>query len=308
MSCASPDEKKRILVVDDDRFNIQLLCDVLKSEYSILAAVNGASGLNIAKTKFPDLILLDVVMPDISGYEVITELKRNNATREIPVIFISAMTNERDEEKGLALGAADYVTKPFSIPIVRVRVKTQLQMAGYVRELKSCGLTDTLTGLPNRRSFDDRLTLEWNRAARQKEPLSVLMADLDHFKAFNDTHGHLQGDVLLQATAKALRNSVQRSTDFMARWGGVEFAVLLPNTDPQDAWIVAERIRLNIRNNQVRLPDGQSAAATVSLGINGEIPKPGRSIHDFLAAADEALYAAKRAGRDRIYPEKAEPA
>ncbi|MDR3000419.1 MAG: diguanylate cyclase [Fibromonadaceae bacterium] len=285
------DEKKRILIVDDDRSNILALNHILKPAYSTLAAIDGQKGIEIAKTVIPDLILLDVVMPGMSGFEVLTELKHNDITSEIPVIFITALDKSEDEEKGLSLGAADYITKPFSNPIVKVRVKTQLKIVDYIREIKRFGVTDTLTGLPNRRSLNQRIKIEWGRALREREPLSVLMVDADNFKIYNDTHGHMQGDIHLQTMAKILQKSVERSGDFVARWGGEEFTVLLPNTNLDSALSIAERIRLNIK---------EATSTTVSIGVNSKIPTIADVIDDFFTKADEALYAAKKAGRDRV--------
>jgi diguanylate cyclase (GGDEF)-like protein len=293
-------KKRQILVVDDDRSNIMALNHILKPTYSTLAAVNGRSGIEIAKTAVPDLILLDIIMPEMTGFEVLAELKREDATCNIPVIFITALDNTEDEEKGLNLGAADYITKPFSGPIVKVRVKTQLKIIDYISEIKRFGVTDTLTGLPNRRSLDERMKLEFGRAVREKEPLSVLMIDGDNFKRYNDTYGHMQGDILLQTVAKTLQASVERTADFVARWGGEEFTVLLPNTTLQSALNVAERIRSSIKETMILLPDGTPTSTTVSIGVNSEIPDMDATVNDFITKADNALYAAKRDGKDRV--------
>ena len=292
--------KKRILIVDDDRSNIMSLNHILKPAYSTYNAINGQSGIKIAKASAPDLILLDIVMPGMSGFEVLAELKRDAETCGIPVIFITALGKPEDEEKGLTLGAADYITKPFSDPIVKLRVKTQLKIIDYINEIKRCGMTDTLTGLPNRRSFNERLELEFNRADREKEPLSFMMVDGDNFKLYNDNYGHMQGDILLQTLAKALQASVERSGDFVARWGGEEFAVLLPNTGLEPALSVAERICRNIRETVIHLPDGTPTFATVSIGVNCETPAFGSTIGGFAERADSALYEAKKSGKDRV--------
>ncbi|MDR2579777.1 MAG: diguanylate cyclase [Fibromonadaceae bacterium] len=284
-------EKKRILIVDDDKSNILVLSHILKPVYSTLAAVNGQKAIEIAKKVIPDLILLDVVMPDMDGFEVLKELKRNDVTSEIPVMFITALDKSEDEEKGFTLGAADYITKPFSFPIVKARVKTQLKMVDYIREIKRFGITDPLTGLSNRRFLDERIKIEWSRAQREKEPLSVLMIDADKFKIYNDTYGHMQGDIHLKTIAKIFQNSVVRAGDFVARWGGEEFTVLLPNTDLEAAFNVGERIRINVK---------EETAETVSIGINSKIPTADDTIDDFIHKADEALYEAKRTGRDKV--------
>jgi len=293
-------KKKQILIVDDDRSNIMALNHILKPTYSTLAAINGQAGIEIAKTALPDLILLDIVMPDMSGFEVIAELKRVNTLTETPVIFITALDSTEDEKKGLNLGAADYITKPFSGPIVEARVNTHLKMAEYIREIKRFGITDTLTGLPNRRCFDDRIKVEWGRAMREKEPLSVLVIDADNFKNYNDTYGHLQGDILLKTAATVFTKSVERAGDFVSRWGGEEFVILLPNTDSAGAVDIAERVRTNIKEAIIPLPDGTPTSTTISIGVNTKIPAAGETIEEFLNKADQMVYAAKKAGKDRV--------
>jgi diguanylate cyclase (GGDEF)-like protein len=283
--------KQKILIVDDDRSNILVLNHILKPTYSTLAAISGEAAIEIAKTAIPDLILLDVIMPDMTGFETLSILKREDSLRRVPVIFITALDSTEDEEKGFALGAVDYITKPFHNSIVRARVKTHLQMMAYIREIEKFGKTDVLTGLPNRRSFNEQINIEWSRAMREKEPLSVLMIDIDDFKQYNDKHGHLQGDVLLQTIAGVFLKSVERSVDFIARWGGEEFIILLPNAELGEAVKVAERVRANVENTII---------ATISLGVNTEIPIAGGTIDEFIAKADTMLYDAKKTGKNKV--------
>jgi len=299
---ASGDSRKkaRILIVDDDRSNIEALNHILKPAYSTLVAINGRTAIEIARQTVPDLILLDIIMPDMNGFEALAELKREDALRRIPVIFITALDSTEDETKGFALGAVDYITKPFRDPIVRARVKTHLRMAEYIREIERFGMTDTLTGLPNRRSLDERTGIEWNRAIREKEPLSILMIDADNFKNYNDKYGHMQGDVLLQAIAETLSKAVKRSGDFVSRWGGEEFAVLLPNTELNAAVEIAERIRGNIEKMPVAHPDGSETFVTVSAGVNTETPTVNSIVMDFIVKADNMLYAAKKSGKNKV--------
>ncbi|MCL2697281.1 MAG: diguanylate cyclase [Oscillospiraceae bacterium] len=292
----------KILVIDDEKHNIDVLNDILSPMYEVLVSKDGLHGIKMAKEIVPDLILLDIIMPDMSGFEVITTLKGVDITRRIPVIFITGLDSYKDEEKGLLLGAADYITKPFRNAIVKARVKTQLQVVEYIRALERIGMVDALTDLPNRRGFDKQLQSEWGRAKREKTPISIMMIDIDKFKVFNDTYGHAQGDIVLQYVAKEFKDTFKRPADYVARWGGEEFVILLPNTDMEGALIIGEHVRANIE--KLRVPcasgDAKSLSVTVSIGVNCEIPPRYSTQNEFLSRADKALYAAKEAGRNMV--------
>jgi diguanylate cyclase (GGDEF)-like protein len=292
--------KTKILIVDDDRSNIVALNHILKPAYATLVAINGESAIEIARQALPDLILLDIIMPDMTGFEVLADLKRESALRRIPVIIITALDSTEDEETGFYLGAVDYITKPFRDPIVRARVKTHLRMSEYIREIERFGMMDPLTGLPNRRSLDSRVGVEWGRAVREKEPLSALMLDIDNFKQYNDTYGHMQGDILLQTAASVFSKTVRRSGDFVARWGGEEFTILLPNTDREAAAAIAEQIRANIENTIVPRPNGEATRVTISIGVNTKTQEMENTVSEFLIKADDLLYKAKREGKNRV--------
>jgi len=294
------DVKHTILIVDDEAVNIRALSQVLLPEYAVYMARDGRTAIETAGNVIPDLILLDIIMPDMSGYEVITELKNSDRTREIPVIFITGLSGVEDEEKGFLLGAADYITKPFNNTIVRVRVRQHLQTLRQLRMIKRLGVIDPLTDISNRRGFNERLELEWARAIRDKSALSILMIDIDHFKRYNDTYGHPQGDALLQAIAGIFRQTLVRSTDYAARWGGEEFAVLLPGTAIDGALKIAERIRSNVEGATVPCADGSDTHVTVSIGAYSQTPASGDLTNDFVAGADKALYAAKESGRNKV--------
>ena len=290
-----------ILVVDDERSNLDVLTYILKSEYAIQVAKSGAAALKRARDQKPDLILLDIMMPDMNGFEVLTELKSSDDTRHIPVIFITGLARVEDEEKGFLLGAVDYIVKPFKNSIVRARVRTHVRIVKQIRTIERLGMIDALTDIPNRRSFDQRLEQEWGRAAREREPLSLLILDVDKFKIYNDTYGHPQGDLLLQSLAHTLAVTLKRPTDFVARIGGEEFAVVLPSTDLEGARIVAEELRSQVEAMQVPDPDNQNTTSvTISLGATSRVPEQGDLISDFINRADEALYEAKRTGRNRV--------
>ena len=292
--------KNSLLIVDDEKSNIMVLTRILSSEYTIYAAKNGPDALEVANEYLPDIILLDIIMPGMNGYEVITILKSSDKTKEIPVIFVTGLNDAENEEKGLLLGAADYIHKPFRAVTVQLRVRCQIQMLNYIHTIKQLSMTDQLTNLPNRRNFDERVRLEWDRAIRNRAPISVLIIDLDNFKSYNDTYGHQQGDMALQAVAKIFIQELKRSIDYIARWGGEEFVVLLMNTDGDEAAGIAERLRISTENSSVPLADGQVTNITISIGVNTLTPAPDSSLGDFIRHADEALYTAKRRGRNRV--------
>lgn len=308
--------RMKILIVDDERDNLEVMARILKpgleqshgsyiepmhSDYTLCVAKSGQAALKKAIEEKPDLILLDVIMPDMSGFEVLSSLKESDETRDIPVIFITGMNSVEDEEKGFFLGAVDYITKPFHNSLVRARVKTHLRIAEQMRTIEMLGLLDTLTNIPNRRGFDNQMLTEWGRAIREKRELSLLMIDIDRFKSFNDTYGHRQGDTALKAVAKVLTQTLKHQNDFAARWGGEEFTVLLPDTDIDGAMIVAEEIRANAEEAVIlNIHDGSAIKLTVSIGVSVVVPDMNSLIQDFIERADKALYAAKESGRNRV--------
>ena len=292
--------KNTILIIDDEKSNLMYLNSILSADYSIFVAKCGHEALKKAKELLPDLILLDIIMPDIDGYAVLAELKSSELTHEIPVIFITGLDRNEDEEKGLSLCAADYITKPFSAAIVRLRVSNQMRLINQMRAIKRLSMTDQLTGIANRRSFDQQISLEWRRAMRHQTPISLLMIDVDHFKTYNDTYGHQQGDIVLIVVAQTLSLALKRPADLASRWGGEEFAVLLPSTDLDGAMTIAEFVRINVENAVIQCPNGAISNVTVSIGENTQIPLLGDSIDEFISKADTALYTAKKMGRNRI--------
>ena len=296
-------EKPVVLVVDDQKTVIHALAHLLKEDYHVLVAINGARALELATgDKIPDVILLDVMMPDMDGYEVCRRLKNDPRTRNIPVIFVTAMGDSENEAKGLDLGAVDYIAKPFNNAVVKSRVRTHVQLKIRTDMLEKLAMVDGLTSIPNRRSFDLALELEWKRAARSGREISVIMLDIDHFKPYNDNYGHGAGADCLQRVAKALRSEIHRPSDLIARYGGEEFVALLPETDPQGTAAVAETLRLAVTN--LALPHAYSPIAdhiTVSVGHATRQAVPDQSPQDALKAADQALYKAKEAGRNRVW-------
>lgn len=291
-----------ILIVDDVPTNVQILAEALSSIYRIKVANNGMDALKVAQRDQPDLILLDVMMPNMDGFEVCKRLKADAETSKIPIIFVTAKNANSDEELGLNLGAVDYITKPFVIPIAKARIRNHIRLKQQADLLESLSLLDALTGIPNRRRFDETLALELKRAMRDVAPLSLLMIDIDHFKQYNDYYGHGSGDVCLQTVAAELSKGVIRPSDLVARYGGEEFVVILPKTDLAAAFQIAERLRERIE--KLSLPHAYSEAesiVTISIGVASQSPKPEDLLPQVLIdAADKALYMAKENGRNRV--------
>jgi diguanylate cyclase (GGDEF)-like protein len=295
-------DKPRILIVDDEKMNLKVLADLLKEEYSPILARDGEQALQHAfGDSPPDLILLDVVMPQMGGYEVIKCLKNNDKTNHIPVIFVTSLDSVVDEEHGLKLGAVDYITKPFSPPIVKIRVHNHLRIVHQYKLLDQLAYLDGLTEISNRRRFDEVFEKEWSRSARSSKPFSLAMVDVDFFKSYNDHYGHAMGDRTLQKIAKALDSVLMRPADLIARYGGEEFVMMLPETDAFAAKGVAERALQKIV--ELNIPHQYSQAAdhvTVSMGLVTTQINNSLTPQIFIATADKNLYLAKENGRNRV--------
>ncbi|MDR1966452.1 MAG: diguanylate cyclase [Synergistaceae bacterium] len=294
-------EKRKILVVDDEKSNLAVLNQILSMEYTVLTARSGEEALKRVEADSPDLILLDIIMPGMDGFQVLVKLKGADHTKNIPVIVITGLSGENNEERGFFLGAVDYITKPFKNAIVKARVRTHMMIVNQMRTIERLGLVDPLTDISNRRSFDDRIDVEWRRCTRENKPISFLMMDIDKFKTYNDTYGHPQGDILLQSMAKLFCASARRPADIVARLGGEEFGILLPETTLDNALAIAEKIRQDVESLQIPTSDGQTmTSATISIGVASIIPGETDIIRNFIEKADEYLYAAKNSGRNRV--------
>jgi len=294
------DKKNSLLIVDDENTNLKVLTHILGHDYTIFTATNGTNAIEKAKEYKPDLILLDILMPDMNGYDTLSLMKQCEEIKKIPVVFITGLSSDEDEEKGLTLEAADYITKPFSSMIVKLRVRNQIQIINQMRTIEHLSLIDQLTNIANRRSFDDRLYMEWKQAIREHTTISILLIDVDNFKNLNDTYGHQQGDVVLKTMAAIFPRAFKRPGDFAARWGGEEFVVLLPNTPKEGAIEIAEKIRSDIENTEIIFKNGAKVKITVSIGVNSLIPTHDDSVDAFISNADDMLYAAKNAGKNKV--------
>ncbi|MBI9088365.1 MAG: diguanylate cyclase [Desulfobacterium sp.] len=293
-------KKQRILVVDDERFNLNVLADLLKADYTVILAKHGEQALERAEKQPPDLILLDIMMPGMDGYQTLKALKETQTTRDIPVIFITALGGGEEEEKGLLLGAVDYVTKPFHPAIVLARIKIHLKIVRQRKLLESIALLDGLTEIPNHRSFTERFSQEWQRAIRNRVPLSLGILDVDHFKQYNDTYGHGQGDAVLKTIAAMLTRELKRTTDFAARYGGEEFVMLMPETDAQGAAKLAKRICKAMETLGIEHA-GSTASQWLTVSIGGAtlVPSMEQTARQLFENADKMLYEAKRKGRNQ---------
>ena len=295
-------ERYSLLIVDDAPTNIHALASLLKDEYRILVAPDGEKALQIARGEFPpDLILLDVQMPQMDGYEVCRRLKSGSPSNRIPVIFVTARNAAEDEELGFNLGAVDYISKPFHPAVVRARVRNQMNLKIRTDLLEELSLVDGLTGIFNRRYFDEHFEEEKKRMSHLHVSLSLIMMDIDNFKVYNDNYGHGAGDECLQQVARVLKGGVVRAGDFVARYGGEEFVALLVGTDDKEAMVVAERLRSAVES--LEIVHGYSPIAqvvTLSLGVAsfgpGDSPE---KLATLLKRADQALYKAKKEGRNR---------
>lgn len=295
----------KILIIDDHPDALAVARSRLAQErVEIVCALGGAAGLDAARREMPDLILLDVDMPDMSGFEVCRTLKADPDLFLIPVLFLSGSGAAEDKVKGLDLGAVDYVTKPFDAFELRARVRAALRTKHLQDLLIEHAHLDPLTGLPNRRALMERLQREWARLQRHGGDLSFIMADLDHFKRVNDTYGHGVGDAMLQEAAKAIARQC-RDLDLPARYGGEEFAIIVPDETASGAACLAERCRQQIE--QVRL---KAASATIRTTASfGVADAAGADSGEMLVArADTALYQAKRAGRNQVHRHRPETA
>jgi diguanylate cyclase (GGDEF)-like protein len=289
-----------VLIVDDQPINIQALYRIFSPDHRVLMATSGAKALTLCKEDPPDLVLLDVVMPEMDGHEVCARLKADEATRNIPVIFITSHTDADEETKGLELGAVDFIAKPVNPAVVRARVKTHLTLKAHADLLRQMVFIDGLTGVANRRCFDERLGTEWLRAARSALPLTLLMLDVDHFKRFNDRYGHLAGDECLRRVALAIKDDLLRPGDLVARYGGEEFACILPGTDFEGALAVGAGIEQRVRGLQIEHADSDvSNVVTISIGVSMSLPERDGDPTRLLALADAQLYRAKHSGRGR---------
>ncbi len=293
--------KPRLLIVDDQPVNIQALYQVFAADYQVFMATSGQQALALCRDKHPDLLLLDVQMPGMDGYEVCRRVKADAELQDLPVVFVTAHSEPQAETQGLEAGAVDFISKPFNPAVVRARVKTHLTLKLQGDLLRQMVFIDGLTGVYNRRFFDERLALEFQRARRSGDTLALMVVDVDFFKRFNDHYGHLAGDEALRTVASTLRAQLKRPGDMVSRYGGEEFACVLPETDLAGALSLAADMEAAVRAAGIAHADSAVGPhLTISLGVASLVPDGSRGAADLIGAADQQLYQAKSEGRGRV--------
>jgi diguanylate cyclase (GGDEF)-like protein len=302
-------DQAALLVVDDDEMTRDMLARRLsRVGYTITTAADGSEALELVAGQQFDMVLLDIKMPGLTGFEVLERLRRTHSVSDLPVIMVTSADDSDSIVEALELGANDYLTKPIDFPVALARIRTQLllrRMFVALEEAKAklerLSFLDGLTEVANRRRFDEYLQVEWRRAQRAGSPLSVILVDLDSFKSFNDRYGHEAGDEILRRIARTLDQTVNRPADLVARYGGEEFVVVLPGTDADGARLLAERLRTTVEGLEVvHEGSGTSLRVTISLGVATVVPRRDGSPESVVVAADRALYQAKRDGRNRV--------
>lgn len=305
----------KILLVDDSKTNQLIMQAFLKKlGHEVLTGDDGQQAIEIYNKDQPDLVLMDVIMPVMDGHEAARAIRQNNDDW-VPIIFLSGKVSPKDIAMGIEAGGDDYLTKPVDYTILEAKLKAMqrisemrhrlLDMSADLErandELRHLANVDGLTKIANRRYMDDFLTTEIARAVRYKQPLSVILSDVDHFKLYNDHYGHLEGDDCLKKIAATLDGVCQRSTDVVARYGGEEFAIILPNTNAENGQAIAEQLRRAIEDLAIpHLGHTEFSICTLSLGVYTSIPKQDATIESLLQKADFALYQAKKGGRNRV--------
>jgi diguanylate cyclase (GGDEF)-like protein len=306
----------KILVVEDSRSNLRLPTQHLERfGATVVSAGSGEAALEAYGKTRPDLVLLDVTLPDMDGFMVAQRIRAiENPGEWTPIIFLSSLSDDANIENGIVAGGDDYLLKPVSEIVLGAKIRAMqhivLMRSSLIaltrkldaanQELVRISSTDGLTGVANRRSFDEAISVEWRRARRYSNSIALMMCDVDYFKLYNDTYGQQAGDNCLRKVAKAIRQHTERPSDIVARYGGEEFAVVLPETTIGGALIVAEKIRDAIRELDIRHASSPGGTVTISVGIASAAPGFDNPPDDLIQAASKALHRAKREGRDRV--------
>ncbi len=306
----------KILIVEDSRTNLQILTQyVQRLGAEVVQATNGHEGIDIFQREQPDIVLLDIVLPDIDGFSVAQRIRALESQGNwAPIIFLSSLDKDEDIEKGIAAGGDDYLLKPVSEVVLGAKIRAmqrivQMRTSLVVMakkldranaELRRLSASDGLTGIANRRFFDEAISREWRRARRLSASVALIMCDVDYFKLYNDTYGHQAGDDCLRRVAATIQKFMERATDVAARYGGEEFAIVLPETTIGGALFIAEKIRHAIHDLNLTHDASPFGKVTISMGIASTIPGVDNPYDDVIQAADRALYQAKHEGRDRV--------
>lgn len=308
--------KLKVLMVEDSKVAIKAITGYLEDiGVQPLVAETGNAGIELYQRERPDIILLDIILPDINGYEVAKQVRKLQGKDDwTAIIFLSVMSKDDDLARGIEAGGDDYLMKPVGRVVLQAKVAAMYRLVRMQRalvnlteqlnqanqELHRVSMTDGLTGIANRRLFDETLQREWRRCARIQKPISVVMLDVDYFKKFNDRYGHQAGDECLKAAAKVIASAVPRASDLAARYGGEEFVLILSETDGEGARWVANRIRQQVAGLKVENEDSPLHFVTISCGISTVVPSEDKPVDKLVKSADNALYLAKKQGRNTV--------
>lgn len=289
-----------ILVIEDSRAQGEYLKSILSKDYEVTTCQTGEAGLSLAQSGRYSLIFLDIIMPGVDGFTLLKKLQESDMTKYIPVIMVSGLSDVQHEERGLTLGAVDYITKPFSPITIKARANTHIKLFHYQMRFMKQAMVDQLTGIANRRHYQEYSISKWREAGRLKLPFSVCIFDIDKFKVYNDTFGHPAGDKVLAAVAERASSHLQRATDFLARYGGEEFVAIVVGMDANASFQLFRKIRQDIEDLHIPHNSPVSQWVTVSAGGITLVPKMEESYEDYLKIADKMLYEAKEHGRNRV--------
>ncbi len=295
--------KSKILIVDDDRTTVILLSNIFKKEYEVFSTTKGTEAFSLAVDVMPDLILLDVMMPDLDGYKVGIRLKADPKTKDIPVIFITSLDDIQSETLGLKIGAIDYIHKPINPMVANLRVHNHLELKRQRDLLTKMSYLDGLTASYNRRWFDQVYPSVWKSCSTDRKPLSLFILDIDWFKAYNDYYGHLAGDDCLKLVVEIINSVLKRPADMCARYGGEEFVGILFHVDFAGGEVVAEKIRTAIEKANIPHDKSPNGIITVSIGVGTAFPGIDKNSKELITLADKLLYKAKQEGRNRVCSE-----
>lgn len=293
-------EMYKILIIDDSKFTVKVLTDILKDTYQIISTTSGREGIRLAREEKPSLILLDIEMPEINGFDVLKILKEYKDTEAIPVIFLTGLIDSEYEEKGFLYGAVDYIVKPYNCNVVKVRVKTHINLSEYRKKIEKQLNVDTLTDVYNRRGFEKYMEDISQKAISEGFVLNCILFDIDFFKKVNDTYGHLEGDVVLQKVAAILNRYITSGKGYIARYGGEEFSAVIPWMTRAEVNSVMDKIYKEV--HKAKMPNRNSDTApyvTLSAGIAGKTIKDMEEARQLFKTADDMLYKSKKEGRDR---------
>lgn len=291
----------KILIIDDSVFTIKVLEDILAESYEVITASSGKEGIELAKKHQPSLILLDIEMPEMDGFEVLKILKDDRETESIPVIFLTGLMGSSYEERGFLNGVVDYIVKPYNSNVVKVRVNTHVNLAEYRKKIERQLNIDTLTEINNRRGFEEYVRQLEQRAAQEAFLFNCVLLDIDYFKLVNDTYGHLEGDNVLKQVADVLQKNVPAARGYVARYGGEEFVLLLPGMQKEEVHTIVNNIFRQI--GEAQIPNRKSSVnkyLTISAGGAGREIKCPEEVAKIIKTADEMLYISKENGRDKF--------